>query len=289
MRPMLAETVTEQNIHMVKLPVYESPKLDGYRAFKFGDQLMSRSFLPIENKAIQAMFRHIPHGWDGELIVGVMNDHGACFNRTSKVVRTRNAPADGVRFVVFDNFADPTKRFVDRLTSIPEAFRVPHTRCDTLDDVWRYEQSRVTSGYEGLILRNPNAEYKFGRSTMTDQGMLKMKRFQDYEGTVVGVEEMYHNKNEAKLDPQGYVDRGTKKEGMVPAGVMGTMLVDFDGQVLRVSQGFDHKMRTEYWHKPPIGELCTFKCPPGGKPRSEGGTGLRPPYVFKGLRHRSDT
>ena len=287
MRPMKPETVTTNNIHQIRLPVYGSPKLDGFRAFKHMGVLMSSGFQPIRNRAVQALFKDVPDGYDGELVQGAVNDFGRSFFRTSKIVTAFDPPADGVKFYVFDNYAH-TGRYLDRLLSVDDTYRLTHHRLDTVEQILSYAAQYEQEGYEGLIMRNPDGVYKFGRSTMTDQGMLRIKPFADYEGTVVGVEEMYRNKNEAKIDAQGYVDRGTKKEGMVPAGCMGTMLVEFDGQVLRVSQGFTQEMREEYGASPPRGELCKCKGPPGGKPRSEGGTGLRPPYVFLGLRDRSD-
>ena len=286
MRPNLAETITEANVHQIRLPVYGSPKFDGFRAFIYHGIVMSRSFKAIPNMNIQNKFGKLPHGWDGELIMG---DPCAanCFGRTSSAVTTRGAPVDGVKFYVFDDYS-MNAAFKYRIANVDRRVRVQHLRLDTFDMIERYEAEQLALGYEGIVLRNPEALYKFGRSTMTDQGMMKVKRFADYEGIVVGVEEMYHNKNEAKTDAQGYMDRGSKKEGMVPAGLCGVLLVEWMGQTLRVSQGFDDATRRVFWTNPPIGKLAKFKCPPGGKPVSEGGTGLRPPYVFLGLRSHLD-
>lgn len=287
-RPNLAETITDVNIGMVKLPVYGSPKFDGFRAFKFNGVLYSRSFKPIPNPAVQEKFKDIPDGYDGELMVGNPWDDNV-FGRTSSIVTGRDGrSAEAVKFYVFDNFFEPIRPYLDRLRSVDKRVRVTHVRLDGLEAILQYEMQMLTQGYEGIILRNPGAMYKFGRSTMTDQGIMKLKRFADYEGRVVGVEEMYRNKNEAKIDTQGYMDRGSKQEGLVPAGCLGTLLVDFQGQILRVSQGFTEAMRKELWDNPPIDKLARFKCPPGGKPVSQGGTGLRPPYVFTGFRSEID-
>lgn len=287
MRPMLAETLTAQNIGQVRLPVYGSPKFDGFRAFIYNGTVMSRSFKPIPCMDVQSKFGKLPNGWDGELIVGDPWGEN-CFGKTSSVVTTRDASAESVRFFVFDDWSQPQAPFHARLARVSPDFRVSHELLENVEAIMNYEARRVAAGYEGIILRNPTAAYKFGRSTMTDQGMMKLKQFADYEGVVVGVEEMYHNTNPVKIDGQGYADRGSKKEGMVPAGVAGVLLVDYKGQILRVSQGLTQEMRVEFWNTPQIGKLARFKCPPGGKPVSEGGTGLRPPYVFIGFRSEID-
>lgn len=288
MRPNLAETLTDLNLGMVRLPVYGSPKFDGFRAFKYNGVLYSRSFKPIPNSEVQRKFAHLPDGYDGELIVGSPSDVNV-FGRTSSVVTARDGrSAEDVKFFVFDNFFEPFKPYLERLQTVRREVRVTHFRLDGLEAILQYEMGMLVQGYEGIMLRNPNAAYKFGRSTMTDQGIMKLKRFADYEGRVVGVEEMYRNKNEAKIDAQGYMDRGSKQEGMVPAGCLGNLLVDFQGQILKVGQGFTEAMRKEMWENPPIGKLANFSCPPGGKPVSQGGTGLRPPYVFRGFRSEID-
>lgn len=287
MRPMLAETISEENSQMIRYPVYGSPKFDGFRAFVQHGVMYSRSAKPIPNPEVQAMFRNL-HGYDGELIVGQPWDVN-CFGQTSRIVTSKTALVAGtVRYFVFDRWDLGQEYFVTRLSLIDPVYRVTHHLLRNAQEVLAYEAKMLAEGYEGIILRNPHAPYKFGRSTMSDQGMMKLKRFADYEGMVTDVEEMYRNTNPAKVDAQGYMDRGSKQEGMVPAGCLGNLVLDYQGQVIRVGQGFTQEMREELWKKPPIGQLAKFKCPPGGKPVSQGGTGLRPPYVFVGFRSELD-
>jgi DNA ligase-1 len=71
-----------------------------------------------------------------------------------------------------------------------------------------YEEEQVSLGHEGVILRNPYASYKYGRSTLNEAGMLKLKRFCDDEATVIGFEELMHNDNDPKINALGLQERG---------------------------------------------------------------------------------
>ncbi|MBY0403223.1 MAG: hypothetical protein K2X66_04945, partial [Cyanobacteria bacterium] len=43
----------------------------------------------------------------------------------------------------------------------------------------------LADGYEGAILRSPDAKYKNKRATMGDQALMKLKQFKDAEGIMV--------------------------------------------------------------------------------------------------------
>ena len=55
-------------------------------------------------------------------------------------------------------------------------------------------------GGEGLILRNPDGVYKFGRSTPKQQLSIKVKFFEQDEFEVIGFTERMHNANQAKIN-----------------------------------------------------------------------------------------
>lgn len=98
------------------------------------------------------------------------------------------------------------------------------------------------AGYEGLILRNPDAPYEFGRS----HNLLKVKSSQDIEVTVIGLE------------------NGTGKH----ANHMGALTCRMDnGKTVRVGTGFTDAERDD---PPKIGDKITiefFELTPAGIPR----------------------
>ena len=47
----------------------------------------------------------------------------------------------------------------------------------------------LKDGYEGLMLRDPNGVYKFGRSTVKENILLKVKDFMDDEAEIISFRE----------------------------------------------------------------------------------------------------
>ena len=43
----------------------------------------------------------------------------------------------------------------------------------------------LNAGYEGLMLRDPNGIYKFGRSSVKENILLKVKEFMDDEAEII--------------------------------------------------------------------------------------------------------
>jgi DNA ligase-1 len=125
-----------------------------------------------------------------------------------------------------------------------------------------YEAYLIEMGYEGMILRNPLAAYKSGRATKTMRELLKIKRFEDAEAVIIGVEELMHNENEAKVNALGLTERGHKKANLVPGGVLGALVVrDENGVEFRIGTGFSQAERADLWMKKDslIGRIVKYK------------------------------
>jgi DNA ligase-1 len=243
MRVMLAATC--ENIDDIRLPVMASVKLDGIRAFVNNGVLMSRRMKAIPNEYVQAKFRHM-EGFDGELILGSPTAPN-CMNVTQSTVMSKFTPHDnGVQFYVFDN-VHAKGPFVQRYNSIPVMVRHPHWLVQTKAELEEMEERVVQDGHEGLVTRCPVSTYKYGRSTMSDQGMVKIKRFKDSEAVVVGVEPMYHNGNPLQTDELGYAKRTSHKANKWALATMGKLVVDWDGIQFKIGTGFGAAERERIW------------------------------------------
>ena len=99
------------------------------------------------------------------------------------------------------------------------------------------------------MVRKPDAPYKFGRSTLKEGYLLKVKRFTDAEAKIIGFEERMYNENEATTDALGHTERSTHKAGMKPAGDLGAFIVrDLRTEMsFRIGTGFTAAQRKEYW------------------------------------------
>ena len=213
-----------------------SEKLDGVRAYWDGERLWSRRGHPFQAPA-WFVSDFPPQALDGELWLG----HGR-FAQLSGTVRTFK-PVDEewrlVRFMVFDlPLADQTfDQRLPRLRGLIRQARSPYLTMVEQHQPGSHQQlmarldAVVAAGGEGLMLRRGASDYHAGRSN----DLLKVKRFDDAEATVVG-----------SLPGKG------KYQGM-----MGALRVRLaDNREFRIGSGFSDAERAD---PPPDGSLITFK------------------------------
>lgn len=279
MKPMLAATV--EDVAALRYPLLASAKLDGFRAFVENGVLLSRNRKPIPNLHTQEKFKHL-EGYDGELVVGDPTAKD-CFRQTSSGVTSEQGEPP-VNFMVFDLLTYEHKPYVERLSLIGDNFRLPHDVVTTPEELLNFEEKVLDAGYEGVILRDPEGKYKFGRSTLREQGMMKLKRFLDSEGVVVGFDELMHNANPETRNELGYAQHTSHKAGLVGRGTLGALRVQWQGMEFGIGTGFDDANRQLIWnHRPAfLGKLVKFKYLAIGmkdKPRHP---------VFLGWRDPSD-
>ena len=110
-------------------------------------------------------------------------------------LETLNDKHKELKFYCYD-IADESKSFKDRLkelTHIKEKCPidsklviVEHTPVSGLDQIKALHNKAVSDGYEGLVVRDPEATYKYGAR---DNRMQKLKEFSDSEFLITGIEE----------------------------------------------------------------------------------------------------
>ena len=287
-KPLLAYTV--KDAEKLDFPQLASPKLDGIRCVIHDDQPVSRTLKPIPNKFIQGELSFYPP-FDGELLVGDPTDPSAFNKSTSGIMSHGGDP--GFTYWVFDwvDGHDVHLPFEQRLDIVernidsgrwPWARVVPHTKVHNASELMELEAHYVALGYEGIMTRTPWGSYKFGRSTANQQLLGKVKRFADTEGTIVGVEELMHNENEAETNLLGYMERSTALAGQVPGNTLGALVVSHpDWQdTFGIGTGFTADERLTLWQNRDtlIGQSVKFKHQPSGakdKPRFPVYLGLR--------------
>lgn len=293
-QPMLSATVIDAGLDKLKYPVLVSPKLDGIRAFKRDGVILSRKLKPIRNRFVQAALSDLPDGLDGELIVGPLNAPDV-FKRTTEGVMSADGEPD-FRYYVFDvlwsaeakekAFSYRHQVLSDWVSDVGQGTRavlVEHRLAVTSDEVRAFEDRCVTEGYEGIMIRATAGPYKFGRSTLKEEYLLKLKRWEDAEYEVYGFVEQMHNENDLEEDERGYAKRSKAKAGLVGAGKVGAVLVRSSmphGHIAEVGSGFTDAERVDMWQNQSayIGRVMTVKYQgftPDGK--------LRFP-IFKGWR-----
>lgn len=260
MRPMLAAEAPEDLTKLV-YPVLGSAKLDGIRCLIKGGEAVSRTLKPIPNAYVQECLQDFPEGCDGELIVGSPTD-SEVYRRTMSGVMSMKGNPD-FTYYIFDKwddifsteYVDRVQCMYDRLKHIPNnlGFRfeiLNQTYLSNADQVLEYEKEVLSRGFEGIILRKPNkSPYKFGRSTVKEQYLLKVKRFKDGEAVIVEFEELMHNGNEAEIDNLGLTTRSSHISNLVPIGVLGALVVKdlTTGVVFKLGTGYNSYHRDYIW------------------------------------------
>ena len=271
MTPMLAATI-RTDADIPPFPLLATPKIDGVRALIVGGKLVSRALKQIPNSAISSTLESLlPEGADGELFCGSLA-------ATVSTVMSQRAEGS-FRFFWFDWAYDASAPYWERAASIESYARFrpsPHV-CPLLPqplscigELRAYEELALSEGHEGVVVRSRCGEYKYGRSTLRDGLMAKIKRFADSEAVIVGVHMLLHRAGELSG---------------VPGNTLGALEVQgLDGATFKIGTGFTPELRLALWcsRELLIGKTIKYKY-------SDMGSRGRPRCpVFMGMRHEDD-
>jgi DNA ligase-1 len=223
------------NVTEVKYPCALQPKLDGYRCVYKGGKLWSRAGKPFKNKNLEKYFEGLArvgnYVLDGELYA-----HGLPFNKLTRVLNAEDAALPkGLKFFVYDCVREDyweeqkkTPTYETRLSRLRELVNdniseydkiidTPTDICEGPGDVLEHFKYYLQKGYEGVMLKNMNGSYQWKRVTLKSGEMLKLKKFETVD---LEIKEIYAG--EGKF-----------------TGLAGGVVVDLNGNSVRVGTGFD--------------------------------------------------
>lgn len=293
--PMLASTYAGEDL---SFPVLVTPKIDGVRAIKLNGKLVSRSLKQIPNIAIRTLIERIlPEDgiFDGELSVD------SDFQKTvSAVMSVNTVSPNNLKFYWFDwvQDSDFSMPYSSRVLSMHDYIQknkelrklniiiplIP-AQVDNTKELSLFEEASIRKGYEGVVIRSYAGRYKCGRSTMREGLMIKIKRSEDFEATIIDTEELMHNLNEEQMDNFGRMQRSSAKGNKIKSGTLGAIVARaHNGNIFKIGTGFNSNDRSELWatRNDLIGKLVKY--------RSAGNSKDNVPKcaVFIGLRHHDD-
>lgn len=314
MKPMLASDYAEEKI---KFPVLAQPKIDGVRALNMTGTLTGRSLKKHANRHVTGYFSHSSLvGFDGEMAAEHECHPDLCRLTTSALSTITGTPY--ILWHVFDYVTPQTSGlpYVQRLAAMAERIAhmqadahlqgvaqhlrmIPSVMCATLEQLLEVDAVWLDMGYEGTIIRDPQGLHKQGRSTIKEGGLLRIKRFIDFEVEVTEILEGVTNTNEAQTNELGLQFRSTHQENMVPNGMVGAMMgrvikdildakgavLFAEGSIIKIGAGrMTHDDRVRYFKEPAllIGQIAKAKLFPKGvkdKPRFP---------TFQSIRCKSD-
>lgn len=245
------------DLSRVTWPKYGSYKIDGFRCV-VSDIARTSRMKEFPNRYVHKSFAGLlPRDvyLDGEIVVGKRRGPGV-LQRTSSGVTSENGEPDW-RFWVFDapreavRFKDRIKLAANHVKALnhPRIRLVKHVLLHSQEEAEAFLQDAIERGFEGIMLDDPDAEYKQGKSTLRQQGRLKVKLFVSREIKVTGYYEQMENTNEPTKDATGKSKRSSAKAGKKGKGVLGGFIGNDTetGVEVRVGGGIPDALRASLW------------------------------------------
>ena len=272
-RPMKGVKVEPSQFKDLNYPLFASVKLDGIRAALWPDgSLLSSSNKSIPNEHIKNILKEYSkelgasYILDGELLVG------ETFQNCTSGIMSKSGTPD-FTFYIFDavNVDNINQKFLDRsrVTSIlPTNINIKIVEQRIVlhrHALLCFYHQAINDGHEGIILRSPDGPYKYGRGTLKEQYMLKVKPFEDSEARIISLEEQYSNLNEAKTNELGLSSRSSSKENKIAADTLGAFVVEdiYSGVQFHVGTGLGltSELRKKIWENKDnyLGKIIKYK------------------------------
>lgn len=231
-------------VDQFRYPMMVSAKLDGIRMAVKGGETKTRSLKAIPNRAIHQMFsRPDFEGLEGELLIGPPHAEDV-YNRTQSAVMSHEGDISELTFGLFDSSRSPNESFEARFWEASQRLKVleantphlvdavsrmkivPHQIVYSKEELLSFEAECLELGYEGIMGRDPKGTYKYGRSTIKEQGLVALKRFVDDEWVIVDFVPLYKNENEAETNELGRTKRSSAAAGKVAQDTLGAFVVE---------------------------------------------------------------
>lgn len=240
-------------MRQLRYPVMATLKKDGVRALRLNGTLLSRRLKRIPNKELCAGSVVMPGGFDVEL----WNRH-IPYNDIQSIVMSRvHKNTEDIEFHVIDWFY-PNISYAERMVAVtnimpdlPKNVKFsPPVWCENADQLFMFEQLCIEEAGEGICFRWPKSYYKCGRSTLVEQGLVKLARVHYDEAEIIGFEEQMENGNTDAGGVAGRISRGHSMAELRGKGTLGAFFVrNTAGQQFYVGTGvgLTSKYRQEIW------------------------------------------
>ena len=264
----------DADLDLVTFPIMVLPKVDGVRGLCRKAILLGRSLKQHKNLFNKAIFSNVIYeGIDGELaITNAVTSSRLCRDTTSALNTVKGEPK--LTWWAFDLLDAET-------INLPYLVRYQllQLKCASLgsnvkviqfnwannaEEVMKLYNQYIAMGYEGVVLRDPEAMHKNGRSTKKQAGYLRIKPTGDAEGIFHHFDEAMHNDNAIKINELGESARSSHKANKIPLGMIGALWLTpiGGGEPFKVGPGtMTHQDRIMYFRHPSEleGRIIKFK------------------------------
>jgi DNA ligase-1 len=262
--PILAPN-EEIDLSTLKYPLLASKKLDGIRCLIYKGQILSRSLKQIQNKQLRARLESLRLFsekmdliFDGEIYSPYLT-----FQQITHFVMTQDLGneklPEHIKFYCFDlidNGMLTDCYFEARLDQAHEYIKkfsfaetVKHHVVNNEEEVNKLFEFALNDMCDGLILRDPKGKYKFGRGTVKEGLIYKVKPFRTFDSKIKGVIQATKVRKDAKktINELGRSVTSKKKNDRVLIEKASAFSVEYEGKPLKVVLACSDKEKEAIW------------------------------------------
>ena len=274
-----------------------SYKLDGIRCIFKDGLMLTRSLKLIPNKQLQERFKYMKELskttniiYDGEIystdltfqkITHFVMTQDLESDKTKKKIERelKNGKKEGILkdwielphnliFFWFDTFnpEKPQEVFASRLPKksiLPYTSSVGYKTIHNAEEAERYFEEALVWDYEGIMLRNPDSLYKFGRYTIKSANGYKFKPYETFDAEILGVVQATEVRNgaERKKNELGRSVTSKKKGDRIPIDKASAFIVEYKGQQVKPVIAMNDSEKRDVWKnkKSYIGKWIEYK------------------------------
>ena len=259
-KPLLASNAV---LEKIKYPALVSTKFDGVRGIVRQNDRITRSLKPIRNKHVQKMlmvasaYLDASELFDGELVVS-----NSFQESTSGIMSEKGTPLFTYNIFDYLDTEKPNQPFIDRyrvLQALCSPIKadyikvIPQVLVQNEEELLAFYRKNIGVGEEGIVIRSPEGRYKYGRSTVNEGLLLRMKDLKHSEAIIREVLPQFENTNKGVQDLLGHMKRSSHKENKVEKATLGKFLVEdtTTGVLFAIGtgKGLTHELRKTIWDR----------------------------------------
>lgn len=263
-KPILAPN-EEVDLATLKYPLLASTKLDGIRCIIKNGEILSRSLKSIQNEQIRCRLEPIRIFTEQNNVIfdGELFSPELTFQQIVHFVMTQDLGDEqlpkNLKFYCFDCIEnnqldipfnqrlEMAKLYMMRFSDI--AFPVEQINVDSPEAINKLFEVVLKEGYEGLILRNPKGKYKFGRGTVKEGLIYKVKPFVTFDAQIIGVVQATEVNQDAekKINELGRSVTSKKKNDRHTIDKASAFMVYYNNQELKVVLAMTDEEKEQVW------------------------------------------
>ena len=273
-KPMLAPN-EKVELKELKYPLLVSYKFDGIRCIFKDGKMYSRALKQFPNVKLWDRFGEIAKyaQKEGIILDGELVAKSLTFNELSGITRQldKELPED-LKFYCFD--AIPLEQYdlsfktrINILETLPFSFYymelVNQWSIFKLEEIEPLYENALAWGCDGLILRDPAGRYKFGRGTIKEGLIYKMKPFQTFDAKIIGIIQATEVREgaEKKINELGRSVTSKKKDDRILIEKAAAFIVMYEGKELKVTIAMKDEEKEDVWknQKKYLGRMIEYK------------------------------